>query len=207
MKYIFSLLAFLLFLNNLLAQEQQILPQKAKEIKQVNTFDDLTIRKNIAAIEDRDIIIYVENGNLWLAKLTSEGWLQMLLSDKFNSDKELKVAEIELDGKGSKELLIYWNFLGKMDNINLLLKGIQIWNIDEQICYLDEYTTIFEERYMKTTDSHYYAGCERDIKFENDLLNITSFDCDMDLSLDILPETIYVGKYEFKNGKFMLSKP
>lgn len=202
MKSIFFLLTLLMFLNNLFSQEQQILPQKSKEIKHVNTFDDSASRKKIAAMEDRDIIIYTENGKLWLAKLTPDGWLQMLLSESYNSDKELSIEEFEIDGKGTKEIVINWNFLGKINNINAILKGVQIWNIDEQICYLNEYTVCLEERYAKNTDSHYYAGCERQIYFENNMLNITAFDCDIDLSFDILPDVIYLGKYEFVNGKF-----
>lgn len=193
---------FFFSLNNISAQAQYIQPYKAKEINKVNAFNDLAITKNIAAIEDRDIIFYVENNRLWLAKLITSGWLQILLSEKYNSDKELKIEEFDIDEKGSKELIIYWDYLGKIENVNVMLKGIQIWNIDEQVCYLDEFTTAFEERYMKTTESHYYAGCERKIKLENGLLNISAFDCDIDLSFDILPEISLAGKFKFLNGRF-----
>lgn len=184
--------------------KQHIQPYVAKETRQVTAFDDLSIRKNIAAIVERDIVIYVENEKLWLAKLNVDKWNIMLLSDQFNAEKELKIEEIDIDGTGSNELVIYWEFMGKQDLLNVIVKGIQIWNIDEQLCYLDEYTTCLEERYFKDADLHIYAGCERKIELTNNIVTISAFACDMELNFEILPETKYSGKYQFKNGKFEL---
>jgi hypothetical protein len=202
MKYWLVLLS-ILFVGKIAGAQNSIEPFKAKEVETYTSFGELPIQKKLAALDERDVFIYLSNDNkIWLAELMGSQWTAFVISEKFTSEKEYKIEEYDFDGMGKNELVLYWDFIGKQDFLNIMLKGIQIWNTNEQFCYLDEYTICFEERYVKTTDSHYYAGCERKINLQGNTVEITPFECDLELGFEVLPEKIYSGTFTFNNGRF-----
>jgi hypothetical protein len=203
MKYGLLLLS-ILFVGKIAMAQNFIEPFKATAVKTYLSFGELPMQKKLAALEDRDVFIYLSNDNkIWLAELIGSQWNAFVISEKFTSEKEYKIEQYDFDGLGKKELVLYWDFIGKQDFLNIMLKGVQIWNTNEQLCYLDEYTVCFEERYVKATDSHYYGGCERNINLQGNMLEITPFECDLELGFEILPEKIYSGKFTFNNDKFI----
>jgi hypothetical protein len=92
--------------------------------------------------------------------------------------------------------------MGKVEFLNVIFKGVQVWNVDEAICYLDEFSIALEERYVRDSDIHYYAGCERKIEVNADVLEIESFRCDYDLGVEVIPEQLFSGVFYFSEGKY-----
>jgi hypothetical protein len=185
------------------AQHNIIESYKAKEIKHYTKFSELPLQKQLFAIESRDIIIFLAHDNkIWLAAMKAGQWTAFMLMDNFTKETELKVEEQQVDGTGNKELIIRWDYMGKVEFLNVIFKGIQIWNTDDAVCYLDEFTVLLEERYARESDLHFYAGCERKIEINFDTLIIETFKCDYDLGIEVLPENLYTGTFYFSEGNY-----
>ena len=85
MKYLLSFLS-ILFVGKIAVAQNAIEPYKAKVAKTYQSFGELPIQKKLAALEDRDVFIYLSNDNkIWLAELMGSQWNAFVISDKFTS--------------------------------------------------------------------------------------------------------------------------
>jgi hypothetical protein len=191
-------------LPGICAQNIAIEPYRAKATAQYHQFSQIPVQKILDVIDARDIVVYqAPDQKIWLAQLKAGQWETFTLLEDFTTETSLSIIDQQqIDGTGNDEIIVKWEYMGKRDFLNVILKGIQIWNTDSAICYLDEYTATLEERYLRESDLQYYAGCERNITVKGKKLNITPFRCDYDLGIEILPEKIYTGSFYFSDGKY-----
>lgn len=199
----FAFLILFFFSSTLLAQQNTIETTLPKSKIKIASYAELPIKKKLAAIADKDILIFLgQDQTIWLAKMKAGTWEAFQIAEKFTTERIVHVEEKNIDNKGNFEILIDWEFMGKQDFLNVIVKGIQIWNIDEQIAYLDEIYLAHEERYNPDTGIHYYGGCIRQIQHQNFQLSISPFECNLELGYEVLPENIISGSFQFYNGKF-----
>jgi len=204
---ILSFSFFILFAAQLFAQTETIEPRAPREIKYYAQFHELPIQTKLAALDERDLIIFLgTDNNIWLAQLKARQWQAIFLLDDFTTETELTVDEQQVDGSGNKEVVVRWDYMGKVEFLNVIFKGVQVWNTDSAICYLDEFTVAFEERYARESDLHFYAGCERKIEVNADMLEIAPYKCDYDLGIEIMPGKIYKGTFYFSEGRYHLKE-
>jgi hypothetical protein len=205
-KYLFCILTAL-YINKSFCQNNSIEPRAPLNIKYYAQYQELPIQQKLAAVQERDIVIYLDtNNNIWLAQLKAGQWQAIFLLDDFTTETELTVDEQQVDGSGNKEVMVRWDYMGKVEFLNVIFKGVQVWNTDSAICYLDEFTIALEERFARESDVHYYAGCERKIEVNADMLEISPYICDYDMGIEIMPEKIYKGTFYFSEGRYRLKE-
>lgn len=201
MRYVIFFFLYMRYVSVLHSQDIEV--YQAREIKSYATYSQLPIKKIFASIDSRDIIFYLAADNMiWVATWRDTSWLSWPVIEKYTTDTELNIQQYQIDNHGSEEVIVWWEYIGKIEFLDVVFKGVQIWNVDDAICYLDEITVALEQRFLHESDLHYYAGCERKIIVKGNELKITPFECDYDLGIELIDAPIHHGIFCFSGGRY-----
>lgn len=137
-------------------------------------------------------------------------WETFRLLDEIADLFQYECEEIELNGYGSKELVIRWSNALYGSGGGTTTKGVQIWDLDSGIRLLNEIVSCSEEIFPRDGASYYFVECKKQIELINQTIKIYKKVCETqgEHNNDI-PEptsncklTIYdEGEYVFVNEK------
>lgn len=142
-------------------------------------------------------------------------WETFRLLDEIADLFQYKCEEIELNGYGSKELVIRWSNSLYGSGGGTTTKGVQIWDLDSGIRLLNEIVSCSEESFPRDGASYYFMECKKQIEFINQTIKIYKKVCEIEgaHSKDIQKPTsnckltIYdEGEYVFVNEKLEKNK-
>ena len=135
-------------------------------------------------------------------------WKTFQLPEDFFSFSHYECQEIELNGTGSKELVLRWETSTRGTDYGSNIGGIQIWNLDNGTKLLDEINYCSEECMGKSEPS-YFIACQKKIQIIDNAIIVHRKSCNAEWSeVDNVPDptsycslsTLEEGTYYFENG-------
>ncbi len=190
--------------KNGFAQTDTIFPKTVTHIVFELKDSLIAVNKTLYTDSIKNIEIFLgTDEKIWLCKKRDTGYVHLLLSEKFTKETLLKITETDLNEDGFPELLIHWDFLGKIEFLNVMVKGIWIWDWKNEVCFLDELTHVYEERFVRDQGIQFYAGCEREILLVGKKLTVSEFVCDVSLGFEALAEENISGDFVFDGKQFV----
>ena len=137
-------------------------------------------------------------------------WKTFELIDERAQRFDYKCEVVQLNGKGSKELVIRWCNAIYGTGGGLTTKGIQIWDLDSGTRLLNEIISCSDENFGRHGNPSYFVECQKQIEFINQTVKIYKRTCSTEWSdikdvpdptLNCTLTTYDEGEYVFVNGE------
>ncbi len=106
-----------------------------------------------------------------------EEWKTFDLLDERAMRFDYKCEEIELNGKGSKELVIRWSNAIYGTGGGLTTKGIQIWDLDNGTRLLNEIISCSDENFGRHENPSYFIECQKQIHIKDRTIIVYDKNC------------------------------
>ena len=131
-------------------------------------------------------------------------WKTFELIDERAEQFDYECKEIELNKKGSKELVIRWSNGVYGTGGGTTTKGIQIWNLDSGTRILNEIISCSDEKFGRNESSSYYTECQKRIQIDNQIIKVFVKECKSEWSnTDEIPDPNSICRLtELKNGEY-----
>ncbi|MCH8534495.1 MAG: hypothetical protein LAT51_05440 [Flavobacteriaceae bacterium] len=104
-------------------------------------------------------------------------WKTFELIDERAERFDFECEEIQLNGKGSKELVIRWSNAVYGSGGGYTAKGIQIWDLDSGTRLLNEIVSCSDESFGKQLSSSYFVECQKQIQIEGRTIIVFEKNC------------------------------
>jgi len=164
---------------------------QSEENENCSDIDRYEIKSNISYFPELNI------------KMNGE-WKTFELIDERAELFDYESEELELNGKGSKELIIRWSNSVYGTGGGRTTKGIQIWNLDSGTRILNEITSCSDENFGRNEVSSYYIECQKRIQIDNQIIKVFVKECKSERSnTDNIPDLNSICRLtELKNGEY-----
>ena len=106
-----------------------------------------------------------------------EEWKTFDLIDERAMRFDYKCEEIELNEKGSKELVIRWSNAIYGTGGGLTTKGIQIWDLDSATRLLNKIISCSDENFGRHGNPSYFVECQKQIQIRGRTIIVYEKNC------------------------------